>query len=245
MTELTPEVLMAYADGELDEAKSREVERLLANDPEARATVDAFRRSTEILGEGLDAVLVQPVPQRLLDTVRGSDAKVVAMRPKEHSRNGGHWPTLAVAASLLLSIGIGIGAMLTIDRQDNATVADADPLQQVLETRPSGSPWVSEDEREQVTPVLTFRAADGRPCREFERETSENHGFGVACRESNGVWVTQIELALSIFPEDLPQKGLMPASGGSDPVSDVLDALGASRALEIDEEARLLKSGWD
>jgi anti-sigma factor RsiW len=42
-------LLMAYADGELDEAMAREVERRLVNDPEARARVEFYRETTSLI----------------------------------------------------------------------------------------------------------------------------------------------------------------------------------------------------
>jgi surface antigen len=242
--ELTPEILMAYVDGQLDSAQSREVEAALADDPAAREMVARFRRSSEILGAGLEGVLHEPVPQRLLDAARGEPARVVAFRPRTRDQAWHGWPGLAAAATVLLVVGITAGALLFGSGDQAVMTAASDPMQRALESQQSGSPWVAQDGA-QVTPVLTFRAADGRPCREFESTTGDTASFGVACRDAQGRWVAQIEVQRGLLPAAIQAQHYLPAAGGTDPVSDVLDLLGAGPALTVEEEARLLESGWD
>ena len=244
MIELKPEILMAYVDGELDSAQSREVEAALEVDPAAREMLARFRRSSEILDEGLDDVLHQPVPQRLLDAARGEPARVVAFRSRAGDAAWTGWPGLAAAASVLLVVGITAGALLFGGGDDPAMRTAGDPLQLALESQTSGAPLVAEDGI-QVTPLMTFRAADGRPCREFEREAGDTAVFGVACRDAQGRWVAQIEVQRGLLPAAAQSQHYLPAAGGTDPVSDVLDLLDAGPALSLDEEAQLLESGWE
>ena len=242
--ELTPEILMAYVDGQLDSAQSREVEAALADDPAAREMVARFRRSSEILGAGLDGVLYEPVPQRLLDAARGEPARVVAFRFRTGDVDWTGWPGLAVAASVLLVVGITVGALLFGTGDDPVMTMAGDPLQHALESQTSGAPLVTEDGM-QVTPLLTFRAADGRPCREFDREAGDMAVFGVACRDAQGRWVAQIEIQRGLLPGAAQGQYYLPAAGDTDPVSDVLDLLGVGPALSVDEETQLLESGWE
>ncbi|HEX9178967.1 MAG TPA: anti-sigma factor [Burkholderiales bacterium] len=62
--------LHAYADGELDPARTAAVEAHLAADHGASQRVAAWRRQKEALHALFDPVLAEPVPQRLLEPPR-------------------------------------------------------------------------------------------------------------------------------------------------------------------------------
>lgn len=245
MIELTPEILMAYVDDELDARQRLEVEAALETDAEARELVAQFRRSAEILGTGLNGVLDQPVPQRLVDAARGKSGRVVALQHRRPWIEKAGLPGLAAAASVLLVVGIAVGRLWVDESAGGMTMAAADPLQRALEQGESGSTWHDDGLGTSVTPMLTFRSADGRPCREFERQGDGLEVFGVACRNKEGRWIAQIEVQQKLLTDASPNGAYLPASGGTDPVSDVLDALGAGPALTVEEEKRLLEAGWD
>jgi hypothetical protein len=244
MTDLAPEILMAYVDDTLEPEQRREVEAALATDPDAREIVAQLRRSSELLGESLDDILDQPVPQRLVDAARGRSSKVVTLRPRTAPLRNMNWPGLAAAASILLVVGIAAGRLWVSEPPHGTTMAAMLPLQQALEHQESGVAWTDPDSGMTITPILTFRAADGRPCREFERQQRDGEVFGVACRDNQGRWVAQIELQRSLLPDNVPNDQYLPASGGTDPISDVLDELDAGPALSISEEMQFLESGW-
>ncbi len=89
--------LHAYADGELDAAEMAEVERHLAQSPEARKELDAIRRQKQMVKSGFASVADETVPPSLLHAARA--------RPRR-------WWTQAasIAAGLaLLAIGAGSG----------------------------------------------------------------------------------------------------------------------------------------
>jgi anti-sigma factor RsiW len=92
MSKLSETELHAYADGQLDEARRAQVERLLAHDSTATESVRVWREQNEALRALYNPVLNEPAPQRLL-TVR-------APRPR--------WPYYAMAAGAMgLSFGLG------------------------------------------------------------------------------------------------------------------------------------------
>ena len=64
---MTPddEMLMAYADGELDPLAAKRVEREIAANPELAATIEAHRALRRRLGAAFAPVLDAPVPDRL------------------------------------------------------------------------------------------------------------------------------------------------------------------------------------
>jgi anti-sigma factor RsiW len=88
--------LMAYADGRLDAVRHRVVEAHLAQDPEARALVEAFVRQNESLRRALDPIAAEPVPSRL---------QAVLERPERPSLR----PMLQAASVLGLALLSGLG----------------------------------------------------------------------------------------------------------------------------------------
>jgi anti-sigma factor RsiW len=62
---VTENELHAFVDGALPEARRAEVEAYLATHPDEAARVDAYRRQSEALHLQYDAVLDEPVPERL------------------------------------------------------------------------------------------------------------------------------------------------------------------------------------
>lgn len=71
MSEISDETLMAYADGELDAAGRIEVEAYLARDPASAGRLAAFTATGRTLGDMFGQPMREPVPQRLLDAVKG------------------------------------------------------------------------------------------------------------------------------------------------------------------------------
>jgi anti-sigma factor RsiW len=135
--------LHAYADNQLARERADEVAAALAREPALAARVAEIRRQNAQLRDALDPWLGEPLPRKLLAAAAGSSGRV-------HSR----WlPTaLAVAASLVLGIGVGwfgrdemlqlAGTPLTFQRQAALThvlyAADANRPVEV---------WANEEER--------------------------------------------------------------------------------------------------
>lgn len=92
--------LQAYVDGELDAPDREVVEKLLASDAAAHATVDSYRRQNEALRRGFAGVLSEPVPPALLAATRRRPVSAPAP-----------WMRMA-AAVLLLAFGASGGWLL-------------------------------------------------------------------------------------------------------------------------------------
>ena len=69
MTRLTDEMLMAYADGQLDDAEKRRIEALIASDPAYAARVESFRRSGQAARDAFAGVMAEPVPLGLVSAI--------------------------------------------------------------------------------------------------------------------------------------------------------------------------------
>ena len=64
------EELQAYADGQLSPERRQAFEQVLARDPALAARAAEIQRQTGWLRAGLDAVMHEPLPQRLIDAAR-------------------------------------------------------------------------------------------------------------------------------------------------------------------------------
>jgi len=266
MTQLDEETLMAYADGELDPLRVAEVEALLAEDAEARATVRMFRDSAALARDAFDPILREPVPARLLAAANApATGRVSDIRLARRSASPRFFPRTvwARAAAVALLVGAGAGYLTARWQPDalepSARVATADPLlNEALETTASGVVFARQ-EREggierNIMPLLTFRDAGNRYCREFESTfkvpDSQQVSYGVACREQ-GVWQPQALMARQLISPTLRGDPAMdhsqyvPAMGGEVAGFDtIIEQLMIGRPLGPEEETALIGRGW-
>ncbi|WP_374440839.1 anti-sigma factor [Stella sp.] len=112
MRRFDDETLVAFVDGELDEATATEVAHALEADAELAARVEMFRSSSVLVRAAFAGVIDEPVPERLMAAARGAAAddaggKVV---PFPKRRPIGRWIALPLAASVAaLMIGASAG----------------------------------------------------------------------------------------------------------------------------------------
>ena len=66
--------LMAYADGELDPVERAQVEAAIGGDPSLARRVEKHRALRSKVSSAFNSVLDEPVPERLLNAVRGAPA---------------------------------------------------------------------------------------------------------------------------------------------------------------------------
>jgi len=100
----------------------------------------------------------------------------------------------AVAAGTLLGALIGSEVGKSLDRADQAALAQTTTSS--LETLPSGSSstWRNPDSGNYgtVTPTNTYQNSRGQYCREFTQTINVGgrveEGFGTACRQPDGSW---------------------------------------------------------
>ena len=213
-TDIEFETLMAYADGELDAEGISRVEARLATDAGAAKIVRDLREGAALVRGAYQAPLREPVPERLkaridaLFDAAGEDKRVAAFRPRAKMP----WLTRPVPVALAASVAaLAVGflviyqvldwrlgnemARLEIVRaQDRKMLAEA--VTQALERQVSGAAleWRNPQSgnRGAVTPVRTFRNADGQWCREYAETTTLGERVetwhGIACRDTGGSW---------------------------------------------------------
>lgn len=240
------EILMAYADGELDAATCAEIEAAMASDPELAASISRHRATRELLRRGFEPILDEAVPNRLLDALgpgasRPAGAEVRPLPVRGTATTGQptrrwSWPEWgAMAATLVVGALIGAGLRIApaplMETRDDGLVA-AGELSRALSTRLSrDAPPGAE-----IRPGLSFRSTGGDYCRTFVA----GRVAGLACRDPDQ-W--RLELLST-----LPQAGTdayRPAGAALPGV--ILEAVEArieGDPLDAAGEAAALERGW-
>ena len=181
------EVLIAYADDELDARTRAAVEAAMVADPEIARRVARHKALRSRFRSAFDRVLDEPVPTRLLKVVRGAPAdsrenNVVPMRGRQVRQWS--WPQwTAVAASLIVGVIAGRlalvrfpGPIVMRGGQVLASGALADALSNQLAA-----------DQSTANPVrigVSFRSKSGEYCRTFDL-ASPAALAGLACRAAD------------------------------------------------------------
>ena len=192
---ISDETLMAYADGELDAAGRASVEAAMREDPEIGKRIAQHRALRETMRGAFSAVLNEPVPDRLTAAARGRTgapkSTVVDFslaREAARQKNSvapGRWQPAAMAASLLLGLGLGFlawhGPRTLIQPGAGGGLVASAALAEALSTQ------LSDDRSADHVGVigLSFRDKSGDYCRTFAL-TGSDASSGLACREGAG-----------------------------------------------------------
>ncbi|HVC01647.1 MAG TPA: hypothetical protein VND80_05515 [Steroidobacteraceae bacterium] len=186
---ITDETLMAFADGELDPAAAAAVEAALRDDPRLAAQLAEHHALRARVQAAFAGELAEPVPRRLIDAAtRAPPAAVDAPKivpidtvrtRRERSWRRGLAP-LAMAASLVLGIGIGFVAWhpavsILGENAQGALIADGG-LARALSDQLAG-PGAAGG----IDIGLSFLSKSGSYCRTF-RIAKARAPAGVACR---------------------------------------------------------------
>jgi anti-sigma factor RsiW len=250
------EMLMAFADGELDGPDREAVERAIDEDPDVAARVAMFMETRERVSGAFGKVLSERPPERLFEAVLGAGAikgaslgrmeagaAVPLEAPANENRRALAWRHLALAASVAAATAGLAGFLAGTARNDPATALAAaasapDAIGTLLSSPAEGqaSPLAGSAS---ATVTGTYRLRDGRICRTFEvrHQASRTGAEAIGCRQGGG-W--RLEVAL---PRALDDGLFRPASGGAT-IDTFLDAGGAGQALPKADVERAGREGW-
>ncbi|WP_116807786.1 anti-sigma factor family protein [Steroidobacter cummioxidans] len=184
------EVLMAYADDEVDADLRRQIEAAMALDPSIAERVAQHRRLRLDLGAAFDGVLDERIPDRLLDATASSPARPATVTDlnavrtaKERAAHPRRWSWVewtSIAASLVIGILAGRTAVQPASSALFAT--NAGGIIARGELAAALTDQVGEADKDAKVRIgLAFRATSGEYCRTFV--TTSTAGF--ACREPN------------------------------------------------------------
>lgn len=239
----TDETLMRYADGELDEPTSADLERALETDDALAERLGLFVETRSAARAALAPLLDEPVPTSLRDSVqamvdakRGRDAgKVIAMVPRARQR----WllplaASIAAAAGGLAGYWLAAGGTPARGLQVAGVVEPG--LRGALATVASGSELRLPGSDRRFRAIATFRDSTQTLCREFEVDDDDRWTvIAVACAAASE-W--QIKFAVAA-PGD--NDGYAPASS-TEALDAYLAAIDAADPLAVGEEKAALES---
>jgi hypothetical protein len=240
---LTDEILMAFADGELEETMVAAVALAMAQDPVVARKIVDFQQSRRLTRSAYASSLASDVPLELQAAISaqikayegtGKGAKELAPHEPRSARLGRSYPfmKMAVAASFA-AIAAATGYFIGRHEQPEAgqiAQLEAPLIRQELNRLGSGREVKLPIGRLRV--ISTYKLADGTLCREFRLQSVSGAADAVACQA--GEWNVTFALANPTGSAEY-----MPSSG-SDLMGTYLQNLGAGRALEGEVEAKAL-----
>ena len=235
------EMLMAYADGELDLVARAEIEAAMAKDPAVARAVERHRALAGKVRAAYDGVLEEPVPDELATlTADPEDPRVVELAALRSERRiaVGRWQMpawIAIAASLLL--GLFVGLLLFRDSstpyQETARgLIASGELEEGLATELASAPGDSN-----IHIGVSFRDRDGDYCRSFTYE----HGAplaGLACHHGED-WKIRVLTEAPSASGELRAAASMPLA-----VLQAVDASIAGEPLDAAAEEKAREAGW-
>jgi hypothetical protein len=245
------EILMAYADGELEEPRRSEVERAVRADPALAAIVERHRALRRDVFSAFAGVLDEPVPPQLrpaagakvvsLEAARNAKVRVTpvpapAAQVQARQRTWPRWG--ALAATLVLGVMAGSLWFDGSGGEGSLVVADAGgrlvargQLAGALSRQLASDPAPSSPVRIGVS----FAAKGGSYCRSF----SVGPSAGLACRDGE-TW------RIPVLSEARATRGEFRQAAATTPVA-VLDAIDeriAGTTLNAAAERSARERGW-
>lgn len=193
---ISDEMLIAFADGELDPKAREDVMRAVAADPDLARKLAAHQRLREALVSHFAPIVEAPVPGHLKAMLEKNEAaKVVSLAAvraeraeKTHRRRWlPAWGNMAAIAATLV-LGLAVGQTLNrgggpVSVKGGDMVADGS-LATTLDTKLASAQATDADTRI----GLTFRSKTGDLCRTFEGQAMS----GLACRQGSAWRLEQL-----------------------------------------------------
>lgn len=238
---ITAEKIVAYVDGELDEAGLAEVEAAAATDPAIAADIAAHRSLRAQLAAAFGPIADEPVPEALTraastpsllptswgggSAARGADGGV------RHLRLTRPIVTQITAMAACLVAGILLTFAITTPRGDftsgsNGLIARG-ALKQALETQLAAD--TTAPDRPHIG--MTFANSDGAICRTFTTAANE----GLACRDGNG-WRVEVAARAENKTEF--------TQASSPLIMQAVEARIAGDVFDADAEQKARDGGW-
>ncbi len=263
---LSDEMLMAYADGQLDAGEAERVKKLIAQDPALSARREVFLATGHGLASAFDEHMNSPLPgklRRFAVNAQPRAAKSAGLSQLAETLRNFLQPVhplgLAAASAAALIAGVGVGWLLyggaggggsALDQfvqvEHNGTVARG-PLRHALDNLQSGKETVVALQKGKVLRMvvdLSFRNKAQDYCRQYRiaLEGAENYG-GIACN-GNGQWNIELQAVLAAAQPPSGKSKPAPAGKKSTPLEAAVMSMIGGDALDLGEENAMILTGW-
>ncbi len=237
------EMLMAYADGELDLVARAEIEAAMSRDPKIAEAVERHRRMSALVRSAYDAVLAEPVPDRLANLVTRSRAGPVAdlaaartarkARAKLRDVRLPQWGALAATLAIGLFVGVLLmrGAAAPYEETSTGLVARG-VLEDALTTQLASATGNSD-----VRVGITFVDRNRNYCRTFHMHRDAPIA-GLACRSGDD-WKLEVLATAPVHEGELRPAAAMPMA-----VLHAVDAAIDGEPLNAAAEEAARNAGW-
>lgn len=227
------EMLMAYADGELDLVSRAEIEAAMAQDPEVAAAIERHRRLAGRVRAAYEGVVDEPVPEKLASLAGGATVTQLRRAPQPGRWSMPQWAALAASVTAALAVGMLVSRAPSEPYEETAAgLVARGVLEEALTTR-----LASASSESTVQIGLSFRERGDNYCRTFHMER-EAPLAGLACRSGED-WQIRVLAAARSRQGELRPAGAMPMA-----VLHAVDAAIDGEPLDAAEEAEAREAGW-
>ena len=240
------ELLMAYADGELDLVSRAEIETAMVNDPAVARIIERHRAMRSRVQAAYGSVPEEPVPERLSSLVAPPVAvAVVDIAVRRAAAASTTTPAAtrrwqlpqwsAMAAAVVLGLFVGVFMMRNPEapyEESKAGLVARAELAGALNGQLASEPGMGA-----VRIGTSFRNQGGGYCRTF-RLQQEAPLAGLACRAGED-WKIQVLAAATPEEGELRGAASMPMA-----VLQAMDAIIAGEPLDARSEIAARDAGW-
>jgi len=237
----TDEMLMAYADGELEAAARAEIEEAVARDPVLARAVERHRVMAERVRGAYGDVLDEPLPERLAALVEKPEAAPVAdlatRRGERTTRTGGWRLPAWAAAAASLAVGFFVGVFVAREPAAPYAESGGDLVARGALDVALTSQLATAGGSHGVHVGISFRDRDGGYCRTFQLQRGASVA-GLACRRGEA-WKLEVLAAAAHVDGELRTASAIPL-----PVLQAVDAAIDGEPLDAAAEAAARDAGW-
>jgi len=240
---ISDEQLAAYLDGELSADDNAAVAAAVAADPTLARRAAAQQALRERVRRAFDRTLDEPVPEKLLDAVRGST--IIGLdAAKRRRRRPGLATTVWIAAAASIALAVLVVPRLLRLSGDEPNIVTIGPnrtaggeLAKALSLQ-----LASEQSSSRVQLGVSFLAKSGEYCRTFITARNEGPVAGLACREQDSWRIDVIEPV----GNSVGERGAYRQAASALPplVLQAVQARIAGEPLDATGEGRARENGW-
>jgi hypothetical protein len=249
---ITLEEMMAFSDGVLAPERQDVICDAIKAHPRLIEVVREFLYTKGALPVVYEKLRAEPVPDRVLTTIFGSQRAPMAEPPKRFRFSPPFFgryraQVFAVAGLAALIVAAGLPAYLVgqvVGGPERRGVAAPATLQQALERTKTGDTVALLEDKLSLKPTMTYDTAHKLWCREYELRYGEDlWQGGRACRKPDGEWRVWYSTDPEVRPPD-KQNSYRAAGEAEKGLNESRREIIAGSPLRLGDEDKLIGGGW-